>query len=71
MSIVNEGFRGRSGYNANLSLRDLRGGYHRAPGIVVRYPVCEDVLARLVQTSTDGGLDFRGAQSWRAPIPVR
>jgi ribosomal protein S27E len=37
--------------------------YNRAPGIVVRCPSCEDVLARLVQTPTDVWLDFRGAQS--------
>jgi hypothetical protein len=45
--------------------------YNRAPGIVVRCPVCEDVLARLVQTPTDVWLDFRGAQSWCVPIPAR
>jgi hypothetical protein len=41
--------------------------YHRGPGIVVRCPGCEDVLARLVQTPTDVWLDFRGALSWRVP----
>jgi hypothetical protein len=45
--------------------------YHRAPGIVVRCPRCEDVLARLVQTPTEVWLDFRGAQSWRVSIPAR
>jgi ribosomal protein S27E len=44
--------------------------YHRAPGIVVRCPGCGDVLARLVQTPTDVWLDFRGASSWRVPIPA-
>lgn len=43
--------------------------YNRGPGIVVRCPRCEDVLARLVQTPTAVWLDFRGAQSWRVPIP--
>ncbi|MGV0694897.1 DUF6510 family protein [Mycobacterium paraintracellulare] len=45
--------------------------YHRGPGIVVRCPGCDDVLARLVQTSTDTWLDFRGAQSWRIATPDR
>lgn len=43
--------------------------YSRAPGIVVRCPRCDDVLARLVQTATDVWLDFRGALCWRVPIP--
>ena len=42
--------------------------YDRAPGIVVRCPGCEDVLARLVRTPSDVWLDLRGAQSWRIPI---
>jgi ribosomal protein S27E len=41
--------------------------YQRAPGIVVRCPACDQVLARLVQTPTDVWLDLRGAQSWRIP----
>ena len=45
--------------------------YHRAPGIVVRCPDCDHVLARLVQTPTDVWLDLRGAQSWRIPFPAR
>ena len=45
--------------------------YDRAPGIVVRCTCCGEVLARLVQTPTDVWLDFRGAQSWRVPIPPR
>ncbi|WP_197520214.1 DUF6510 family protein [Mycobacterium sp. E1386] len=44
--------------------------YHRAPGIVVRCPLCGNALARLVRTPTDVWLDFRGAQSWRVPIPA-
>jgi uncharacterized Zn finger protein len=45
--------------------------YHRAPGIVVRCPGCDHVLARLVQTPTDVRLDLRGAQSWRICFPAR
>ena len=45
--------------------------YHRAPGIVVRCPGCDHVLARLVPTPTDVWLDLRGTQSWRVPFPVR
>jgi Family of unknown function (DUF6510) len=45
--------------------------YHRAPGIVVRCPRCQDVLARLVRTPTDVWLDLRGAQSWRVPARAR
>jgi phage FluMu protein Com len=45
--------------------------YHRAPGIVVRCPACDHVLARLVQAPTDVWLDLRGAQSWRIPFPAR
>ena len=45
--------------------------YQRAPGIVVRCPGCDHVLARLVQTPTDVRLDLRGAQSWRFPVPAR
>jgi ribosomal protein S27E len=45
--------------------------YHRAPGIVVRCPSCDHVLARLVQTPTHAWLDLRGAQSWRIPVPAR
>lgn len=45
--------------------------YNRAPGIVVRCPSCEDVLARLVQTPTGVWLEFCGAQPWRVPIPDR
>ena len=45
--------------------------YHRAPGIVVRCPGCDHVLARLVQTPTDVSLDLRGAQSWRILVPAR
>jgi ribosomal protein S27E len=44
--------------------------YHRGPGIVVRCRGCGDVLARLVHTPTDVWLDFRGASSWRVPIPA-
>ena len=42
--------------------------YHRAPGIVVRCPGCDQVLARLVRTPTDVRLDLRGAQFWRVPL---
>jgi hypothetical protein len=45
--------------------------YHRGPGIVVRCPGCDDVLARLAQTPTDVWLDLRGAQSWRIPSRAR
>ena len=45
--------------------------YQRAPGIVVRCPGCDHVVARLGQTPTDVWLDFRGAQSWRIPFPAR
>jgi hypothetical protein len=45
--------------------------YNRAPGIVVRCPGCEEVLARLVRTRTDVWLDVRGTRSWRIPIPAR
>jgi hypothetical protein len=45
--------------------------YNRGPGIVVRCPGCEDVLARLVRTPTDVWLDLRGAESWRVPIRAR
>jgi Family of unknown function (DUF6510) len=45
--------------------------YHRAPGIVVRCPGCDHVLARLVQTPTDVRLDLHGAQCWRIPVQAR
>lgn len=45
--------------------------YNRGPGIVVRCPGCDEVLARLVRTSTDMWFDFCGAQSWRVAIPDR
>jgi ribosomal protein S27E len=45
--------------------------YHRAPGIVVRCPGCDHVLARLVHTPTGVRLDLRGAQYWRIPFPAR
>jgi hypothetical protein len=45
--------------------------YRRGPGIVVRCPGCDHVLARLVQTPTDVWLDLRGAQSWRVRLPAR
>lgn len=45
--------------------------YQRTPGIVVRCPGCENILARLVQAPTDMWLDLRGTQSWRIPIPDR
>lgn len=45
--------------------------YHRGPGIVVRCPSCDHVLARLVQTPTDVWLDMHGVQSWRIPFPAR
>lgn len=41
--------------------------YQRAPGIVVRCPDCDHVLARLAYTQTDVCLDFSGAQMWRIP----
>ncbi|MGV0715076.1 DUF6510 family protein [Mycolicibacterium sp. XJ662] len=44
--------------------------YQRAPGVVVRCPGCEQVLAQLVQTPTDVWLDLRGARSWRIPGAV-
>jgi phage FluMu protein Com len=44
--------------------------YHRAPGIVVRCPACDHVLARLAQTPTDVWLDVSGAQSWRIRVPA-
>lgn len=44
--------------------------YHRTPGIVVRCPCCDHVLARLVRTHTDAWLDLRGAQSWRIPYGI-
>lgn len=43
--------------------------YHRAPGIVVRCPDCDHVLARLVQTPTEVLLDLSGAQMWRIASP--
>ena len=45
--------------------------FRSAPGIVVRCPGCDHVLARLMQTPTDVWLDLRGAQSWRVPFPAR
>ena len=45
--------------------------YHRAPGIVVRCPGCDHVLARLVQTPAAVRLDLRGTQSWRIPFRAR
>jgi ribosomal protein S27E len=45
--------------------------YHRAPGIVVRCPGCDYVLARLARTPTELSLDLRGAQSWRIPVSAR
>jgi hypothetical protein len=45
--------------------------YRRAPGIVVRCPKCEHVLARLTQSPTDVWLELQGAQSWRIPHPSR
>jgi hypothetical protein len=45
--------------------------YLRAPGIVVRCPECEAVLAGLVQTPTDVWLNLGGSQSWRFPVPDR
>jgi ribosomal protein S27E len=45
--------------------------FHRGPGIVVRCPGCDHVLARLVRTPADVHLDLRGAQSWRIPFPAR
>jgi ribosomal protein S27E len=45
--------------------------YDRGPGIVVRCAACSEVLAKLVQTPTNVWLDFRGASSWRVPIPFR
>ena len=45
--------------------------YNRGPGIVVRCPGCQAVLARLVRTPTDMWLDLGGAQSWRIPIPAQ
>ncbi|CAM3134657.1 hypothetical protein BST27_18260 [Mycobacterium intermedium] len=44
--------------------------YNRSPGIVVRCPGCDDVLARLVRTTTDVWLELRGTQSWQIPIRV-
>jgi ribosomal protein S27E len=45
--------------------------YRRAPGIVVRCPGCDHVLARLMQTPTEVCLDLRGAQFWRIPLRAR
>ena len=45
--------------------------FHRGPGIVVRCPDCDHILARLSQTPTDVWLDLRGAHSWRVPFPAR
>ena len=45
--------------------------YYRGPGIVVRCPGCDHILARLSQTPTDVWLDLRGAHSWRVPLPAR
>lgn len=45
--------------------------YHRGPGIVVRCPGCDHVLARLVRTPADVHLDLRGAHSWRIPSRAR
>jgi hypothetical protein len=41
--------------------------YVRAPGIVVRCPSCQAVLARLAQTPNHVWLDLGGARSWRIP----
>jgi hypothetical protein len=43
--------------------------YHRAPGIVVRCPNCDHVLACLAQTPTAVWLDMGGAQTWRIASP--
>jgi ribosomal protein S27E len=45
--------------------------YHRAPGIVVRCPDCDNVVARLVRTPTDVWLELCGAQCWRIPVLAR
>jgi hypothetical protein len=42
--------------------------YNRGPGIVVRCPNCQAVLARLVARPGDMWLDFTGALSWRVPV---
>jgi hypothetical protein len=45
--------------------------YNRGPGIVVRCPACDHVLARLVQTPTDVWFDLCGARSWCVPSGAR
>ena len=45
--------------------------YHRTPGIVVRCPDCDHVVARLVRTPTDVWLELCGAQCWRIPVRAR
>jgi hypothetical protein len=41
--------------------------YVTGPGVVIRCPGCDSVLARLVHTAKETWLELRGSSSWRFP----
>lgn len=41
--------------------------YGQAPGVVLRCPICQSILLRIVQTPTDIYLDARGLKFIRLP----
>lgn len=43
--------------------------YTRAPGLVARCPVCEEVVLRMVRTPEAAWLDMRGTTALRIPLP--
>ena len=58
-----------TGCGRTASMADVR-VFDRAPGLVARCPVCDQVLLRLVQGPGRAWLDLRGLSYLQVPVPA-
>ena len=60
---------GRCAHCGTLNLVGALHAYMRAPGTVLRCPVCQGVVIRIVETDTEILVDARGVAYLRLPRP--
>jgi hypothetical protein len=60
---------GRCAHCGTVNLVGTLRAYVRGPGTVLRCPVCEGVVIRIVETNTEVLLDTRGVAYLRLPRP--
>jgi hypothetical protein len=58
-----------SGCGRTAAMAEVR-VFDRAPGVVARCPVCDQVLLRLVQGPGRAWLDLRGLSYLQVPVPA-